>query len=96
MRKYLIGSSLLIATWGLATPASSLERVAVPANRDDPGGWDTAATCTVIDASTGTGWLWVWSGRGPTEIAGVIFEPCCEGGALVATQAYFWIGCPTG
>ncbi|MBZ0267708.1 hypothetical protein K8I85_06100 [bacterium] len=86
----------LLTTLLAAVPALSLERTAIRADRMTRDGWDAGASCTVTYANTCTGWLWVWSGWSPTEVFGVIFEPCCESGSLVSTQAYFWTGAPPG
>lgn len=84
----------------LASPSAALEKVAHPMDRDPDGAADdwlaSGATCTISYANTCTGWLWVWDDWAPGETFGVVFHPCCPGGGLAATQAYFWTGAPAG
>lgn len=82
----------LLATAG---SARSLERVEVRADRSSSDGWDAGSSCTITYANTCTAWLWVWTGD-EDDVMGVVFEPCCESGQLVSTQAYFWTGAPQG
>lgn len=93
MKRPLFLAPLLLSVVG---PAHALERVAVPMDREGPGPWDAGASCAVTYANICTGWLWVWSGYELSDIVGVIFDPCCGNGRLVATQAYFWTGAPMG
>jgi hypothetical protein len=97
MRKYFMTAFVLAAMLVFATSGLALEKTAVRADdRANADGWDAGASCSVTYANTCTGWLWVWSGWSPGVRFGVIFEPCCAGGALAATQAYFWTGSPSG
>jgi hypothetical protein len=96
MRKYFMTAFVLAGILVFATSGLALEKTSVQANRADRDGWDAAASCSVTYANICTGWLWVWSGWSPTDIVGMIIDPCCDGGALIGTQAYFWTGAPSG
>jgi hypothetical protein len=96
MRKYFMTAFVLAAMLVFATSGLALEKTTVRADRDTADGWDAGASCSVTYANTCTGWLYVWSGWSPGSRFGVIFDPCCQGGALAATQAYFWTGSPSG
>jgi hypothetical protein len=96
MRKYFMTAFVLAAMLVFATSGLALEKTSVRANPGDVAGWDAAASCSVFYANTCTGWLWVWSGWSPTDEIGVILDPCCPNGSLIATQTRFWTGSPTG
>lgn len=92
------GATWIVLTMSLMLvgAADSLEKTAVRIDSRSGDGWDASATCSVTYANTCTGWLWVWNDWIPREVAGVLFEPCCEGASLISTQAYFWTGAPPG
>jgi hypothetical protein len=96
MRKYFMTAFVLAAMLVFATSGLALEKTAVRADRANADGWDAGASCSVTYANICTGWLWVWSGWSPGDRIGVVFDPCCDNGALAATQAYFWTGAPSG
>jgi len=76
----------------IALPAGALERTAVRADRDPAEPWDAGASCSVTYGNNCTGWIWTWGGWDDEDVVGVVFDPCCEGARLVATQHYFWTG----
>ncbi|MBZ0266889.1 hypothetical protein K8I85_01930 [bacterium] len=82
-----------IIAW--SSPGIALEKTTVRADRGSADGWEARASYTITYGNICTGWLWVWDGWDPGDVVGVIFTPgwICQ---VVATQAYFWTGAPSG
>jgi hypothetical protein len=98
MRKYFITAFAPAASLVFATSGLALEKTAARVTDDTRPNWSAGTTCSVGYYNTCTGWVWVWSGWGPTEVIGVCFDNCCtpNGGALISNWAFVWTGAPAG
>jgi hypothetical protein len=99
MRKFFLTAFVLAASLAFATSGLALEKTAARMTDDTrPGDWNAGTTCVVAYYNTCTGWVWVWSGWGPSDVIGACFENCCSPnvGILAASWTYVWTAAPSG
>jgi hypothetical protein len=99
MRKFFLTAFVLAASLAFATSGLALEKTASRVTDDTrPGDWNAGTTCSVRYYNTCTGWVWIWSGFGPSDRFGVCFDNCCapNGGILTASWTYVWTAAPPG
>jgi hypothetical protein len=97
MRKFFLVCSVMVATFVFAASGFALERRTARLTADLDG-WSSASTCTIQYYNICTGWVWILSGFGPSNVFGVVNDRCpCNGTeSLLTTQTLTWTGAPAG
>jgi hypothetical protein len=94
MRKFFLASFATVATLAMATSAFALTKTPV-ADTLTHGGWNAAATCSIVYYNRCTLWSWGWSGFGNNNRYGVCADKCCNG-SLAQTVNRVFTGAPPG
>jgi hypothetical protein len=94
MRKFFLASLVTTAMLAMAASAFALTKTPV-ADTLTHGGWNGAATCSIVYYNRCTLWSWAWGGFGAGDRYGVCADKCCNGN-ITQTQNRVFTGAPSG
>jgi len=96
MRKFFLACFVMTAVFAMAANGFALEKRSVADTATPSGGWNSAATCSIIYYNRCTLWSWAWGGFGAGDRYGVCADRCCNNGVLAQTQNRVFTAAPSG